>query len=79
MPDPQVPALRRGSEFLSSSLSGDEDSLSSSVLLPYRQDMALVESFGLDIPYSNVRSGHTHSMGSYLVLSLMPAFSLAPG
>lgn len=38
---------------LSSSLSGDEDSLSSNVLFLYRQDMALAESACLDILWSS--------------------------
>ena len=78
MPDAQVPALRWGSEFLSSCLwSGN--SLSSNVLLPYRQDMALVERLHLDIACSDVQYDHTYSMGSYLVLYLMMPFSLAYG
>lgn len=63
MPDPLVPALRRGSDVLSSSLSADEDSLSSYLLFSYRQGMAPVESICLDILYSNVQFGYTLSAG----------------
>ena len=76
---PQALPLQKGSEFLSSPLSGDEDSLSSKVLFSHRQDMVLGESIFSDILFFDVQFGHTHSMGPYLILGVILAFSSAPG